>query len=179
MTDNIEIRKAKLEDLNSLYSLIEYWDEKVFHFENKYTKKILKKIIIDSEIIVAISNSKVISFYLINPFLDIGNVEHRKKIITKQISENKIPKGRYAYCLLSATHQEYFGNGLNRDALRLLCETAKDEYDYFIGIMYYDNIATQKSSLKMGWRHFGDVGFGLLAIIGTTDEKNLLLDQYI
>ena len=48
----------------------------------------------------------------------------------------------------------------------------KDEYEYFIGIMGYDNEATHKSSLKMGWKHFGDVGIGLLAVIGTTEERN-------
>jgi hypothetical protein len=38
--------------------------------------------------------------------------------------------------------------------------------------MNYNNTATHKSSLKMGWKHFGDIGFGLLALIGTTEERN-------
>ena len=38
--------------------------------------------------------------------------------------------------------------------------------------MSYENIITHKSSLKMGWKHFGDIGIGILAIIGTTEEAN-------
>jgi len=175
MTENIEIRKGFASDLDSLYNLYQYWDENEFHFKNKYTKEILLKIILESEIAVAVHKNEVVSFYFINPFLDIGNVEQRKKIIPQLITEGKIPDGRYAYCLLSATNKDYFGKGLNRETLDLLRYQSKGKYDYFIGIMYYENIATQKSSLKMGWKHFGDIGIGLLAVIGTTEEKNNLL----
>ena len=173
MIEDFVIRKAELKDLESLFNLYQYWDENEFHFKNKYTKEILLKII--SEIAVAMHNDEVVSFYFINPFLDIGNLEQRKKIIPQLIKEERLPDGRYAYCLLSATHKDYFGKGLNKQTLNLLRKLSKGDYDYFIGIMYYDNIATQQSSLKMGWKHFGDIGIGLLAVIGTTDERNDLL----
>ena len=170
--EGIVIRMAELKDAESLFDLCNYWDENEFHFKNKYTKEILVRIIQESEIAVAVHDDVVVSFYFINPYLDIGNVEKRKIIIPTLINERKLPNGNYAFCLLSATHKDYFGKGLNKKTLELLCEIAKDKYDYFIGIMYYDNIATQKSSLKMGWKHFGDVGIGLLAVIGTTEERN-------
>ena len=173
----ILIRRAELSDLQSLFDLYEYWDEKEFHFKKKYTKEILKRIIVESEITVAVDYEKVVSFYLINPFFDIGNVKERKKIIPQLIADEQIPNGRYAFCLLSATHKDYLSRGLNRAALNLLCEIASYKYDYFIGIMYYGNIPTQKSSLKMGWKHYGDVGFGLLAIIGTTEENHKKLND--
>jgi hypothetical protein len=64
---------------------------------------------------------------------------------------------------------------LNTKTLHLLREIAKDKYDYFVGVMNYHNTATHQSSLKMGWKHFGDAGIGLLAIIGTTEERNKTL----
>ena len=67
------------------------------------------------------------------------------------------------------------GKGLNTKTLNLLRENLKSEFDYFIGVMGYDNFATHQSSLKMGWKHFGDIGIGLLAVIGTTEEKHELL----
>lgn len=55
--------------------------------------EILKKIIIEREITVSIDNLNVLSFYLIHPCLDIGNIKQRKKIILTLIKENRIPKG--------------------------------------------------------------------------------------
>lgn len=185
MNTEFEIRKAVESDAESLYDIVYYWYEQSKHFDNElgylkseieYSLTDIKKIITESYTTVAICDEKkVVSFYLINHFLDIGDIEERKVILNKLIENNTLPKGRYGYCLLSSTHKDYTNRGLNRETLNLLRENAKKEYDYFIGVMSYDNFATQKSSLKMGWKHFGDIGIGLLAVIGTTEERNNLL----
>jgi hypothetical protein len=105
-------------------------------------------------------------------FFDTGNLEERKKVVNDLITKKKLPIGTYAFSLLSSTDANYLGRGLNTKTLNLLRQITKDKYDYFVGVMNYNNIATHKSSLKMGWKHFGDIGIGLLAVIGTTEEMN-------
>ena len=136
------------------------------------SKKQMEELILKSAIAVAVDEMAVVSYYLLNPLFDTGDLEIRREIINNLIIEAKLPKGRYAYSLQSATDERYLGQGLNRKVLHLLKELANHNYDYFIGIMGYDNVITQKSSLKMGWKHYGDVGIGLLAVIGTTVENH-------
>jgi len=169
MKTNIEIRKAVIDDAGNLFNLHKFWiDNK--QLKQVYTLSQIQKIITESEAVVAVDNNKVVSYYFVNPFFETGNVAARKKIIEDKIVNGLLPKGRYAYCLQSATDENYTGQGLNRSVLNLLRNLSKDKYDYFIGVMDYNNIPTQKSSLKMGWKHFGDIGIGLLAVIGTREN---------
>lgn len=178
--------KARTEDATGVLNLINYWYDQFYfgdkakghlHSDNRYTKAIIERFINESEVSVAIDNNNhVVSFYLINHFFDIGNIETRVKVITDMIASGKLPRGRYAYRLAAGTHPSFVGHGLNKRCLNHLKELAKDKYDFFAGVMDYENIATQKSSLKMGWKHFGDIGIGILAITGTTDARNTLLN---
>lgn len=171
MENEIEIRRANLEDLNSLHQLHSFWIDKK-QIKQVFTPEQLKKIILESDVAVAVHNSKVVSYYLLNPFFETGNVEQRKEIIKKLIEKGTLKKGSYAFSLQAGTNPDYTGQGLNRRVLNLLREFTKDKYDYFVGIMPYGNEATEKSSLKMGWKHYGDVGIGMLAVIATKDENN-------
>jgi|ERR1700694_641119 len=171
MENEIEIRRAKLEDLNSLHHLHSFWIDKK-QIKQVFSPEQLNKIILESDVAVAVHNSKVVSYYLLNPFFETGNVAQRKEIIKKLIGDGVLKEGRYAYSLQAGTDPDYTGRGLNRKVLNLLRAFTKDRYEYFIGIMPYGNEATEKSSLKMGWKHFGDVGIGILAVIATKDENN-------
>jgi len=171
METQIEIRRAELPDLNSLHELHSYWIDKK-QIKQVFTTEQLEKIVAECDVAVAVDNLKVVSYYLLNPFFDTGNVEQRKEIIKKLIEEGRLKEGKYAYSLQAGTEPTYTGRGLNRKVLNLLREFYKDKYDYFIGIMPYGNEATEKSSLKMGWKHHGDVGIGMLAVISTKDEND-------
>jgi len=190
MNNLIEIRQAELKDAESLLSLIDFWYKQYFtgnrdmghlYSKNQYTLEVVKKFITESEVAVAVYEGTVVSFYLINHFYEIGNIQARKNILHGMIN-TKLPAGRYAFALAAATDLNHTGQGLNKKCLNLLKELSKDKYDYFIGIMDYDNVTTQTSSLKMGWKHFGDIGKGLLAVIGTTpdaDEQLILkMNEY-
>lgn len=171
MESQIEIRRAELGDLNSLHELHSYWIDKK-QIKQVFSHDQLSKIISESNVAVAVDNSKVVSYYLLNPFFETGNVEERKKIIERLIEEGTLKNGKYAYSLQAGTNPDYTGKGLNRKVLNLLREFSRDKYDYFVGIMPYGNEATEKSSLKMGWGHYGDVGIGMLAVIGTKDNND-------
>lgn len=185
--DNIIISKAEFKDAEGVFELLEYWynnyidgDRKLGHLHctNKYTKAIVERFITESYVSVAKDEQdKILSFYLINHFFDIGNIQSRIGIVNQMIDENKLPQGRYAFRLAAATDKDFTGRGLNKKCLKYLQELAKSEYDFFIGVMDYDNIATHKSSLRMGWKNIGDIGIGLLAIIGTTELNNNLLNN--
>lgn len=181
MLEYIEIRIAKPSDAESLIKIYEYWNERFidgderkryFVLKNNFTLPQIEKIIEGGYATVAVEKNICVSFYFINPFFDTGNLQEREDTINKLISEKKLPPGKYAFSLLSSTDVNYLGNGLNTKTLNLLREIMKDKYDYFVGVMNYNNTATHKSSLKMGWKHFGDIGFGLLAVIGTTEQRN-------
>ena len=133
----------------------------------------------EGNIVVAATTTTFCSFYLVNHIFHQNYITQRAAIIQQKINNHQLPNGKYAYTLLASTHPNYLGQGLNTKTLQMLQEINKKRYAYFIGIMGYNNTATHKSSLKMGWRHFGDIGIGLLAIIGTTNEKNDLLDTYV
>ena len=171
MENEIEIRRAKIDDLQSLHALHSYWIDKK-QIKQVFSKDQMKKIILESDVAVAVHNCKVVSYYLVNPFFETGNVEQRKQIIEGLVSKGTLKEGCYAYSLQAGTDPNYTGRGLNRKVLNLLREFAKDKYDYFIGIMPYGNEATEKSSLKMGWKHYGDVGIGMLGVVATRDENN-------
>lgn len=186
--NEIIIRIAEPSDTQSLHELLHYWYTNYFtkedpagHMFSKITWGLedIERVIADNMATVAVHGAKVVSFYFINTFFEIGNVEERISILKPMIAEGKLPQGRYAFSLAAATHRDYLAKGLNRATLNLLRELVKDKYDYFTGIMAYDNLVTQKSSLKMGWRHIGDIGIGLLAVIGTTEENNDLLDKHL
>ena len=168
MENEIVVRRAELIDLNSLHDLHSFWIDKK-QIKQVFTPDQLKKIITESDVAVAVHNSKVVSYYLLNPFFETGNVEQRKEIIKKLIADGILKEGKYAHSLQAGTDPNFTGRGLNRKVLNLLRDFMKEKYDYFIGIMPYGNEATEKSSLKMGWKHYGDVGIGLLAVIGTRD----------
>lgn len=183
----IVIRIAKVEDVEGISYIIDYWVNMGIANEKQsgylirpvYDKEQLKDLAEGGYIIVAANNTEVCSFYLLNNHFHQELINQRSAIIQEKISNQQLPDGKYAYTLLASTHPNYLGQGLNTKTLNRLRDTYKKEYDYFIGIMGYDNLATHKSSLKMGWRHLGDVGIGLLAVIGTTEEKNILLDTYL
>ena len=166
MNPNIEIRKATLNDVGGLFKLHRFWIHQK-QLKINFELNQLQKIVLKSEVAVAVDDKKVVSYYFVNPFFEIGNLEERRKIIENKIAKGILPQGKYAYSLQSATDENYIGQGLSRAVLNLLRNLCKDKYDYFIGVMDYDNFATQKSSLKMGWKHLGDIGIGLLAVIGT------------
>lgn len=181
MATEIIIRKAELKDSIGIYTIDQFWYQKYIqgdysqgylYLQNNYTLSNIEKIVTESEATVAVEGDKVISYYFINPFFETGNIAQRKKIIQNKIEEGFLPNGKYAYSLQAATDENYTGRGINRDTLNLLKSIAKDKYDYLIGVMSYENNTTHKSSLKMGWKHFGDIGIGILAIIGTTNETN-------
>jgi hypothetical protein len=185
---DIKIRIAEREDSESIYELLHYWylnyyneDKSLGHTysEVTWTLEDIKRTIEESIITVADWNGKVVSFYLINTFLEIGNVQIRTKIINGLIEKKTLPEGKYAFSLSAATHPDFLRKGLNTKVLNLLKDLSKHKYDFFVGIMAYDNAPTQKSSLKMGWKHFGDIGIGLLAVTGTTEERNLELQKYL
>lgn len=188
MENEIVIRKASIKDAEGVFQLLNFWYNNYFNVDKSkghmysdvtWSIKDIERTINESVITVAANGEKIVSFYFINTFLEIGNVAKRIEILNPMIKEGKLPKGRYAFSLAAATDDNYLGKGLNRSTLNLLRELVKDEYDYFTGVMSYDNIPTQKSSIKMGWRHFGDIGIGLLAVIGTTEEKNEILDKHL
>ncbi|HEY5328111.1 MAG TPA: hypothetical protein VIJ27_14000 [Mucilaginibacter sp.] len=181
MAEDIEIRIAKPSDAENLYKIYEYWNgsfidgdenKRYFVLKNNFTLPQIQKIIEGGYATVAVEKNKCVSFYFINPFFDTGNLQERKDIINNLISKKVLPPGKFAFSLLSSTDVNYLGNGLNTKTLNLLREIMKDKYDYFVGVMNYSNTATHKSSLKMGWKHFGDTGFGLLAVTGTTEDRN-------
>ena len=181
MGDNIEIRKAIESDAQGIIDIYYYWKEsfidndsskRYFVLKNEFTLEQVQNIARDGYATVAMDGNIVSSFYFLNPYYDTGNLEERKLAIKELISKDIIPNGHYAYSLLSSTHKDYQGKGLNNKTLQMLRELLKDKYDFFVGIMNYNNTATHKSSLKMGWKHFGDIGIGLLAVIGTTEERN-------
>jgi hypothetical protein len=184
MVEKIEIRKAELKDAKGIIDIYAFWNssyldkdktQKYFALKNSFTLSQIEDITSNGFATVALKKDKVISFYFINPYFDTGDLEKRKAIIKKMIDGNELPNGSYAYSLLSSTDKDNTGKGLSNKTLNLLRDNFKDKYDYFIGVMSYDNLNTQQSSLKMGWKHYGDIGFGLLAVIGTTDERNKLL----
>lgn len=188
MTRPVEIRRAILKDAQDIFQINQFWireglnDNKSKGYlreKNGYSISQIQRLISESHVIVASIDDKVVSFYFINLFFNQDVMVQRNLIIEEKIQSGVLPKGRYALSLLAATDINHLGTGLNARTLNALKELVKDEYDYFVGIMSYDNIATQRSSLKMGWKHFGDAGFGLIAIIGTTDERNSLLDKYV
>lgn len=185
--DNIEIRNAVKEDALSINRIIQYWveignsDDKskgylrptsIFNYEQ------LLYLIENNYVTVAATNSEICSFYLVNKYFHKELIAERNKLIKDKIKVGVLPNGNYAVSLLASSSINHLGKGLNTKTLNLLRENSKSEFDYFVGIMSYDNFATHKSSLKMGWKHFGDIGIGLLAVIGTTDERNTLLDEY-
>jgi len=181
MSGEIFIRKAELQDANGIYIIDQFWYKKYIdgdrsngylYLKNNYTFPQIEKIVGDGYGTVAIINEQVVSYYFINPYFETGNIAERKIIIQDKIAKGILPEGKYAHSLQAATNEKFTGQGLNKKTLNLLKELSKNDYDYFIGIMSYDNIITQKSSLKMGWRHFGDIGFGILAVTGTTEERN-------
>lgn len=184
----ITIRQATINDAQGILDIYHFWKEsiidndpskKYYVLKNEFTLDQLKRICNEGLATVAATEDLVCSFYFENPHYDTGNLQERKNAINKLISNNKLPTGKYAFSLLSSTHNNYQGLGLNNRCLHLLRDILKDSYDYFVGVMNYDKTATHKSSLKMGWRHFGDVGIGLLAVIGTTEAKNKILDTYL
>jgi len=179
--ENIVIIRAELKDAKAISDITEYWvmkgkveekDKGYLREKGIYNEGEIINLINYSLVTVAKYEGEVVSFYLINNVYHLDLIEERKKLIQDKINNKILPLGRYAYSLLASTDERFLGKGLNTQTLNLLKEIAKDEYDYFIGIMGYDNLATQKSSLKMGWKHFCDVGNGLLAVIGTTEERN-------
>ena len=181
MLNEFIIRKAEYKDSKGIYTIDQFWYQKYIigdyskgylYLQNNYTLSNIEKIVTESEATVAVEGDKVVSYYFINPFFETGNIAQRKIIIQNKIEEGFLPNGKYAYSLQSATHEKYTGKGLNRETLNLLRMLAENKYDYLIGVMSYDNIVTQNSSLKMGWKHFGDIGIGILAVIGTTKEKS-------
>ena len=186
MSEGIIIRRSGIMDGQGIYNLHKKWRDNHYNkfndlvsldrFLSPYTFEQIFTISESGYAAIATKESDVISYYFINPFFETGNVAKRKVIIENKIEEGILPKGKYAFSLQSATDEIYTGKGLNREALNYLRGLFKNEYDYFIGVMDYDNTATHKSSLKMGWKHFGDIGIGLLAVIGTTDERNDLLN---
>lgn len=172
----IEIRTALSEDVESFHELHQFWINNK-SIKQRFSKDELNTIVSNQQAVVAIDKGQVVSYYLVNSFFDTGNVKERENIINQLISNKVLPHGKYALSLQSATNENYFGRGLNTKVLNQLRHISMDKYDFFVGVMAYDNIPTQKSSLKMGWKHFGDIGIGLLAVIGTTEEKNNLLVQ--
>lgn len=177
--ENITIKTAEPQDLDSLFELVSYWDRNEYHFKYPYTYEVLQNLVDQGFVAVAVDKEAVVSNYLVNPIHDVGTLADRKKIISELMGKGKIPKGKYAYTLLSGTHQNYFNQGLNRRTLDHLRKIAGTEYDFFTGWPYHNNKATIESSLKMGWKYFGDAGFGLIAITGTTEENNDLLDKHL
>lgn len=187
MEDNIKVRIAIKEDALDIDKIIKYWVE--VGNSNDKTKGYLRPspifnyeqllyLIEMRDVTVAANNSEICSFYLVNRYFHNEIIRERKIIINEKINGGILPNGNYAVSLLASSSDKYLGKGLNAKTLNLLRENLKSEFDFFVGVMGYDNIATHKSSLKMGWKHFGDIGIGLLALIGTTDEKNSLLDEY-
>lgn len=182
MSDNqIIIRKANIDDAKSISDITDFWvlkgktndkDKGYLREKGVYTEIEVSTLIEKSYVIVAADKNTIASFYLINNVYHQDLILERKNLIEKKIANEELPFGKYAYSLLAATDERYLGLGLNTKTLNLLKELSQLEYDYFIGVMGYDNIATHKSSLKMGWKHFGDIGNGLLAVIGTTEENN-------
>lgn len=190
MANKIEIRLASFQDSEGVHEIIQHWYNNYFkednsqghmYSENTWSLEDIIRTINESYISIAFDNekNKVASLYLINTFLEIGNVSKRTLIIDKMVIDKKLPFGRYAYSLAAATHKDYLGLGLNRKVLNHLRRNTAFKYDYFAGIMSYDNYATQKSGKKMGWQYFGDIGIGLLGVIGTTSEKNLQLIEFV
>ena len=80
----------------------------------------------------------------------------RIEILNEMIKKNKIPKGVYAFRLAAATNENYRGKGLNKKCLDQLRDIAKNKYDFFVGVMDYDNICfhAHRSSLKNGMEAF-------------------------
>ena len=184
MSNNITIRQSKKQDAQGILDIYYYWKDcfidedplkRYYVLKNEFTLGQLQRICDEGLATVAVANDVIASFYFLNPYYDTGNLRERKIVIRELIDRKVLPNGKYAYSLLSSTHKDYQGMGLNNKTLHLLRDLLKLKYDYFVGVMSYDNTATHKSSLKMGWKHFGDIGIGLLAVIGTTDEKNKLL----
>ncbi|MDO7886639.1 hypothetical protein [Hymenobacter cheonanensis] len=183
MAHTIEIRRATAADAQGIYNIYRYWEEhyvdaektkRFFTLKNPYTVAKIERIVAESEAVVAVADGQVVSFYFTNPFFDPGDLAERKAVVERLIANGTLPAGRYATCLLSSTAEPYQGRGLNAKTLHLLREISKAKYDYFAGIMAYHNHNTHASSLKMGWKHYGDVGIGLLAIIAT-DSANTAL----
>lgn len=177
----IQIRRATTKDTGGIYEIMEYWHQKYdldeksngyLYLEKQYTFADVARIVKRGYASVAVDGDVVVSIYFLNDFLETGNVWKRAELIKDKINKGQLPDGKYACSLLAATRVNYTGQGLNRATLHFLKDMLKEEYDYFVGIMEYQNEVTQKSSLKMGWKHYGDVGFGLLAIIGTTEENH-------
>lgn len=179
MNEEIIITNCQQKNIDSLFELYEYWDKHEYHFQNPYTYSVFEDLVKNELVSVALYKEKVVSFYLLNPTHDVGTLQKRKDKIQELLISNKIPQGKYAFTLLAATHKDFFRKGLNRDTLYHLRSKMKNEYDFFTGWPYPNFTASIESSKKMGWKYFGNAGFGLIAIIGTTDEKNKLLDTYL
>lgn len=184
--EEIIIRKAELKDAKGISEIIDYWVEKGNNNDKKngylrnslYTLTQIEEIITSGGVTVAVLDQAVCSFYLLNTSFHQDIIQERTALINDKIANNELPLGKYAVTLLSSTAAGHEGKRLNTKTLILLQELFQSEFDYLVGVMSYDNVATHKSSLKMGWRHFGDIGIGLLAIIGTTEEKNQILDTF-
>ncbi len=86
MESQIEIRRAELRDLNSLHKLHCYWIDKK-QIKQVFTLEQLEKIVTECDVALAVDNVKVVSYYLLNPFFETGNVEQRKEIIKKLHNE--------------------------------------------------------------------------------------------
>ena len=91
------------------------------------------------------------------------------------VAEGRLPEGRYALTLVSATREGFSGRGFSRATLNQLRGQVAGEFDYFVGVGSLDNTATQRSAARMGWHVVGPALGGVLGVAATTDARDAAL----
>jgi hypothetical protein len=118
MHQNITIRPATPNDAQGIIDIYYYWKEEIidndkskkyYVLKNEFTLEQIKKICENGFATVAVDNDIVASFYFLNPYYDTGNLEQRKIAVNELIEKRILPKGKYAFSLLSSTHKDYQG----------------------------------------------------------------------
>lgn len=179
---DLTIRTACRDDLDGVLEIVRYWSQvrgadrsERGYLRHSYTREGLSASVERGWCAVAVEGEHVVSVYLIHDGVSPEQIETRQALIDELMAEGRLPAGRYALTLVSATREGFSGRGLNRATFTQLRDQVADEFDFFVGIGSADNEATQRSAVRMGWHTVGRVEAGLLGVAATTEAGDARL----
>ena len=182
----VAIRTGREEDVNGVLEILHYWSgaqgeeaSKQGYLRHVYAADALRESIRRGWCVIAVAGSRVLSVYLIHGGVNAEQVETRRRMVRERVAAGRLPEGRYALTLVSATREGFSGRGYSRATFEKLREQVSGEFDYFVGIGSHDNEATQRSAVRMGWSRVGPVEGGVLGIAATTADAEARLKSFV